>query len=131
MSFECKVVSIYDGDTITIAFVFKNSLLDSNHDIFKMNCRLYGIDCPELRSRNEEEKRQAIAAKDFLREQIENKIVRVQCYGNDKYGRLLVEIFVRGAFLETNVNRLMVQSRHAVEYDGGKKSEYDSENFSG
>ena len=49
---NCTVVSVYDGDTITIA----SSLPFINSPIYRWSLRIYGIDCPEMKSRDEKEK---------------------------------------------------------------------------
>ena len=48
-SIEAKVISVYDGDTI-------KALFPLNGVMYKWNCRLVGIDTPEIRTRNLKEK---------------------------------------------------------------------------
>ena len=105
-----KVLKVYDGDTIWIAM---------NHFdmIFKIKVRLDGIDTPEIRTKDMDEKNRAIIARDFLSNLINNKIITLECGNFDKYGRLLGTIYLGNI----NVNKLMVVNGHAVEYDGGKK----------
>ena len=43
----CKVLDVYDGDTITLGFIFSKN-------IYKKRCRLEGIDCAEIRTKNPE-----------------------------------------------------------------------------
>ena len=84
---DAKVVSVYDGDTIKVIFPLHGVL-------YKWNCRLSGVDTPELRTRNENEKAYGYVVRDKLREKILNKVVRVSCGDLDKYGRLLVTVFM-------------------------------------
>ena len=49
---KCTVVSVYDGDTITIA----SKLPFRNSPIYRWSLRIYGIDCPEMKTRNDKEK---------------------------------------------------------------------------
>lgn len=50
MIFDAKVIKVYDGDTITVVFNYNNKY-------YKWNCRLNGIDTPEIKSNNEDEKK--------------------------------------------------------------------------
>ena len=111
-----KVVSVYDGDTVKIVFPL--------HDIYyKWNCRLTGIDTPELRTKNEKEKKYGYIVRDKLREKILNKIVNVQCGEFDKYGRLLTTIICIED--ECNVNDWLIDNKYALKYDGGTKSSWE------
>ena len=64
--FLAKCVSVYDGDTITVAF--KPFCDYGNNSIYRYNIRLSGVDTPEIRTRNKEEKARGIYARDLLRE---------------------------------------------------------------
>ena len=107
-----RVASIYDGDTITAIFKLPN---DSVY--YKWNCRLYGIDTPELKTGNNKEA--GLKARDFLREKILDKVVKLSCGEFDKYGRLLVNII----YEDIDINALMISSGHAKPYFGGSKEE--------
>lgn len=104
----CKVVDVYDGDTVTIIFEFENKY-------YKTKCRLYGIDTPELR--NKETKESAILARDCVRNIILNKVVQINFKKEDKYGRILGDIY----YNDLHINKYLVQEGHAKEYFGGKK----------
>ena len=108
-----KVVSVYDGDTVKI-------LIPLGGTIYKWNCRLSGVDTPEVRTRNKAEKKMGYMVRDKLREKISDKVVKVTCGQLDKYGRLLVEI----KFEEENVNQWLIDSGYAFAYDGGKKTSW-------
>ena len=58
----CKVVSVYDGDTCKVAFYYP----EDTTRIIKVNVRLYGIDTPEIRTKDINEKKKAIEAKIYL-----------------------------------------------------------------
>ena len=109
-TFFARVASVYDGDTITILFYYRNELM-------KYSCRLYGIDTPELRGGNKRSKHKARKSRDFLKQLILNKIIKVECLKFDKYGRILIKIWYKGK----NINELMITSSHAKKYFGGKK----------
>ena len=109
-SHVAKVVSVYDGDTIKVVFpIFKTP--------FKWNCRVAGVDTPELRTRDDAEKKNGYYVRDRLREKILDRMVTVQCGEFDKYGRLLVNIYIG----ELHINKWLIDKKYAFEYDGGTK----------
>ena len=114
-SYNAYVVSVYDGDTITV-------ILDMGMGVQKKaKCRMYGIDTPELRGKTAKEKAAAKVARDRLRELINEKTVLVQSLTKpDKYGRLLVKVWIDGTY----VNDLLIKEGHARAYDGGKKASW-------
>tara|TARA_B100001769_G_scaffold221064_1_gene181334 strand:+ start:3880 stop:4314 length:435 start_codon:yes stop_codon:yes gene_type:complete len=115
-----KVVKVYDGDTVHIVF----PLTDNEPDrLFKWNCRLINIDTPEIRTKNLKEKEFGISVRNILRERILDKVVTVKCKDFDKYGRLLVEIFIE----DENVNNWLIENNYAKRYDGGKKHKWFSD----
>ena len=123
-----KCVDVYDGDTIKVVFPLENKL-------YKWNCRLSGIDTPELRTKNKKEKELGYIVRDKLREKIFNKIIHVKCDKFDKYGRLLIEIFLDdkdcleqkggGIYNEKSINNWLIEKKYAFKYDGGKKMSWE------
>ena len=111
-SYYSYIVSVYDGDSVT-------AILDMGMGVQKKaKCRLYGIDTPEMRGKTVREKTAAKVARDRVRELINEKTVLIQSMTKpDKYGRLLVKIWVDGVYL----NDLLIEEGHARAYDGGKK----------
>tara|TARA_Y100001937_G_scaffold82757_1_gene111991 strand:+ start:1215 stop:1601 length:387 start_codon:yes stop_codon:yes gene_type:complete len=107
-----EVLKVVDGDTIDI-------LIDLGFDLTKKErIRLSGIDTPECRTKNLEEKELGLEAKNFLERRIsecENLWVATEKDG--KYGRMLGTIWC-GVM---NINEEMVSRGYAWEYDGGKK----------
>ena len=83
------ITSVYDGDTVT-------GDVDLGFGIWirKQKFRLMGINTPEIRTRDKEEKKRGYIARDRLRELILDKHVRIRCFGKGKYGRWLVDIFI-------------------------------------
>ena len=114
--YEYKAIirRVVDGDTVDIT-------LDLGFDILYNNrIRLVGINTPESRTRDLEEKARGLAAKDRVLELCpvgSTVTVKTQKDGKGKYGRILGEIFVG----DINVNQQLVSEGHAVEYFGGKK----------
>jgi len=111
-----KVVSVYDGDTIKVVFPLHETL-------YKWNCRLTGVDTPEIRTRCDIEKQYGYKVRDCLREKILNKIVTLKCGEFDKYGRLLIEI-ESDEIADCTVNQWLINSDYAFAYDGGTKKSW-------
>ena len=107
------VIKVYDGDTITIA----SRLPYSNSELYRFPVRLNGIDCPEMKSHNEDEKECAKLAQVFLSEQLLQKRVELRNVTTEKYGRLLADVYLDGVCL----NQLMIKKRLAVAYNGKTK----------
>jgi micrococcal nuclease len=113
----CKCVSVYDGDTITV--VFDTKIVTDVGPYYKHRIRLLGIDTPELRTKNLEEKKMGIEVRDFVRSKVLDKIIRIECGEFDKYGRLLATVF----YQDENINELLVKKGYAYKYDGGTKKD--------
>jgi endonuclease YncB( thermonuclease family) len=120
LSFTARITSVYDGDTIKAIFKFRGV-----YDTW--SCRIIGIDTPELRTKNPEEKELGYKARDFLRELVLNKIVQLKCHKFDKYGRLLVDITFGDE--GDDVKGILIRNNFALPYDGGKKKEFNIENY--
>ena len=114
-SYNATIVKIIDGDTV-------DALIDVGFSIMtKKRIRFRGINTPESRTRDKEEKVRGLAAKDRVVELLsenDNKFV-LKSYGVGKYGRCLGELFVEGH--EESVNQVLINEGHAVEYWGGKR----------
>ena len=108
-----QVIKVYDGDTITIA----GHLPYDGSPLYRFSVRLNGIDCAEIKGKSEEEKQCAIKARDQLSQLIMNKTVILKNVKNEKYGRLLADVYVG----DVHVNQFMLDNGLAVKYDGGTK----------
>ena len=124
--FRCKVVDVYDGDTVSV--VLYNKFGYEKHKL-----RMYGYDSPEMKPRKnianrDEEKAAALAAKAFLADLVLDKVVIFDSMGTDKYGRLLGKLYTLGPIYcccsEAEVNQLMLDSGHGYAYTGGTKREH-------
>ena len=107
---------VIDGDTV-------DATIDLGFDTWKkIRIRFYGINTPESRTRDLEEKKRGLAAKDRLIEILkanDNKFV-LQSHGVGKYGRCLGELFVE-TLGETSVQETLINEGHGVAYFGGKR----------
>lgn len=108
-----EVVKVVDGDTVDV-------ILDLGFDMFKKErIRLNGIDAPESRTLDTEEKALGIDAKEFLERRLEDcDNLWVATEKDGKYGRMLGDIWCSA----TNINEEMVLRGYAWKYDGGTKS---------
>jgi len=85
------------------------------------NCRFWGVNACELNDTDPAKRQRALAAKTWLRQEIEGKQVFVLSRGLDKYGRPLVIVWLEEADFGDNsksVNRKLVDLGHAEEYMG-------------
>lgn len=113
---EGKVIKVYDGDTITIAA----RLPYINAPISRFSVRLSGIDSPELKTQNPNEKIAAIISRDKLHDLIFDKIVTLRNVSLEKYGRILADVYLD----QLHVNQWLLDNHCAIKYDGGQKSDF-------
>ena len=112
---EAKVVDVYDGDTCKVVFPVLRKL-------YKFNCRIQGVDTPEIRTRDKTEKEYGLKVRDQLREKILNKVVDIHCGEFDKYGRLLIDIQCKNENI--NISKWLIDNNYAFAYDGGTKKKW-------
>ena len=114
---EGYIVKVYDGDTITLATRLPIVPVEEQ-PIYRFSVRLNGIDTPEIKGKDYDEKEAAKRARDFLSSHVMNKMVRLEDVQLEKYGRILATVVSDAG---KNMNKLMVEKRYAVAYDGGTK----------
>ena len=116
-----EINRVLDGDTIDVT-------IDLGFDLYKKErVRVAGVDTPEKRTRNPEEKELGIDATEWLKAKLEGAIsgddelsVRTELVGGvGKYGRLLGWLYIGDA--ELSLNEQMITEGYAWEYDGGTK----------
>ena len=119
--YKAKLERVIDGDTV-------DALIDLGFDTWvKKRIRYKGIDTWESRTKDLDEKKLGLAAKDRNKELLESVsskpgYFRLRSHGVGKYGRVLGEIFVKDIEgIEYNVNQTLIDEGHAYVYDGGKK----------
>ena len=110
-TYKAKLDRVVDGDTVDA-----NINLGFDITIHK-RIRLTGIDTPESRTRDLEEKKRGLAAKNRLIELLGNGEFILESREVGKFGRVLGTIHVG----QTNINDRLVEEGHAIEYWGGKK----------
>ena len=109
-----EIVKVVDGDTIDI-------VIDLGFNLSKKErVRLAGIDSPESRTKDLEEKELGLESKEFLKRRLEDgksSVLRVKTEKDGKYGRMLGWIYCG----DTNINTEMVDRGYAWFYSGGSK----------
>ena len=117
-----EIVKVVDGDTIDV-------IIDLGFDLYKKErVRIAGVDTPEKRTRDLEEKELGIDATNWLTEQLDSAIdgeddlvIRTEIDGGfGKYGRLLGWLYI-GEDTES-INERMIREGYAWKYDGGTKN---------
>ena len=123
--YKAVVDRVVDGDTIDV-------IIDLGFSVWKkMRVRMEGINTPESRTRDLEEKKRGLAAKDRLKSILEfnnNKCI-LKVSGVGKYGRALATVLVeslsplngKDGITLIDVNKQLIEEGHAVEYWGGKR----------
>ena len=123
-----EIVKVLDGDTIDV-------LIDLGFDLFKKErVRIAGVDTPEKRTRDLEEKALGIDATNWLKKKLEDTIagdgdeltIRTELVGGTgKYGRLLGWLYINEDLI--SLNEQMITEGYAWAYDGGtKQKNFDS-----
>ena len=116
-----EINKVLDGDTIDVT-------IDLGFDLFKKErVRIAGVDTPEKRTRDLEEKELGIDATNWLKDRLEgalageeNLTIRTELVGGvGKYGRLLGWLYVGDE--DESLNEQMITEGYAWAYDGGTK----------
>ena len=118
--YKCKVKRVVDGDTMDV-------ILDLGFDVLhSVRVRLAGIDTPESRTRDLDEKARGKLSKAYLKESIKGKKIVLKTKIKDsrgKFGRVIAEVwaeFEEGSL--RNINELMIKEYHAVKYNAENKA---------
>jgi len=112
--YKAKTVRVVDGDTI-------DAMVDLGFSTFKkIRIRMHGINAPESRTRDLEEKKRGLAAKARLIELLENvdNEFTLISHGVGKFGRCLGVIHTNK---DISINKQLINEGHGTEYFGGKR----------
>ena len=124
--YRCKVVRIIDGDTVDVD-------IDLGFGVWlhKERVRLYGIDTPESRTRDLEEKKYGLAAKDFLTGMLDDDQIILKTHKDKtgKFGRILGELWRTSNYTDKSINTYMIEKHHAVAYSGQSKEDIENREF--
>ena len=120
-TYKIKLDRVVDGDTI-------DAEIDLGFDIkVKKRVRFMGINAPESRTKDLEEKARGLAAKDRVKALLDGcENIQLKSHGVGKFGRCLGEIMLdmidgQEKLTLVSLNELLIKEGHAVEYHGGKR----------
>jgi micrococcal nuclease len=116
--YKCKINRVLDGDTVDIDLDLGFNIVLANQRV-----RMAGIDTPESRTTNKEEKVRGLLSKKKLAEKLPIdtwQIIETQKSDNsdDKFGRILGVFILEDG---TKVNEWLIQNNYAVLYKGENK----------
>ena len=117
--YNCTVDRVVDGDTIDVVLDLGFSVL------YKSRVRLFGIDTPESRSRNKDEKARGNMAAKYLEDAVNSGDVVIRTELKDsrgKFGRVLGTVVVDGV----DINQAMCKAHLAVPYFGQSKDDVEA-----
>ena len=127
--YRCKIVKVIDGDTVDVD-------IDLGFGVWlhKERVRLYGIDTPESRTRDLEEKKYGLMAKKLVLTLMPIGSMQILITEKDKtgkFGRVLGKFKVHEPHLDRMVilNEFMVDNHYAVEYYGQSKESIEEEHL--
>ena len=129
--YRCKIDRVVDGDTVDVD-------IDLGFGIWlrKERVRLYGIDTPESRTRDLEEKKYGLAAKLFVQDLLpvsSMQTLRTRKDDKGKFGRILGEFVVYDITTDASktrtLNQIMIDRHYGVEYHGQSKQDIAEEHL--
>ena len=121
--YECTIVKVVDGDTADV-----NINLGFDTWINNERVRFYGIDTPESRTRDLEEKKAGLYAKEVVLSFLpvgSKQVLRTHKDKVGKYGRVLGEFVIYDSLADrqTTINQFMIEHKIGVEYSGKSKDD--------
>ena len=127
--YPCIIIKVIDGDTADVD-------IDLGFGVWLKNQRIrfYGIDTPESRTSDAEEKKYGLAAKYFVKQYLPQGSTSTLITHKDavgKYGRILGEFKVYDAETDAWVilNQMMIEKHYGVKYHGQSKEEIAEEHL--
>ena len=129
-----RLIDVYDGDTVKV-------ILPTFNSYYKFTIRLNGIDTCEIKSKDKILQNNGIKARDRVLELLTNNkkntkkdiknllesevfLVWVECFENDKYGRILANIY-KDEHEKKSISEILLEEKLAYSYEGKKKLSND------
>lgn len=115
--YRCKILRVVDGDTVDVDIDLGFGVW-----IHKERVRIMGIDTPESRTRDLEEKAFGIAAKEHVKYMMpigSAQIIKTEKDKTGKFGRILGDFLIEGK----RMSEIMIENNHAVPYHGQSKED--------
>ena len=121
--YKCKILRVVDGDTVDVD-------IDLGFGIWmhKERVRLLGIDTPESRTRDKEEKKFGLLSKEYVKSRYpvgSMAILRTHKDKTGKFGRILGEL----VWEDSTINKIMVDEHYAVLYNGQSKEDIEEQHL--
>ena len=125
--YRCKVIRVIDGDTVDVD-------IDLGFGVWlhKERVRVYGIDTPESRTRDKEEKKYGLVAKKYVKDFLSDStviLVTKEYDAKGKFGRILGDLVIDSSFKKEYgqkkryLSEEMIYMHHAVKYHGQSKED--------
>ena len=117
-TYKCRINKVLDGDTVEIDLDLGFNIILANQKV-----RMLGVDTPESRTANKEEKPRGLLSKKKLQEKLPvGSWVKITTHksdnNDDKFDRILGEFILEDG---TNVNKWLIENNYAVPYLGENK----------
>lgn len=129
-----RLIDVYDGDTVKV-------ILPTFNSYYKFTIRLNGIDTCEIKSKDKILQDNGIKARDRVLELLTNNkkdtkkdiknllesevfLIWVECFNNDKYGRILANIY-KDKNEKKSISEILLEEKLAYSYEGKKKLSND------
>lgn len=125
--YRVEIKRVVDGDTVDVD-------IDLGFGIWMRNerIRLMGIDTPESRTRDLEEKKYGLAAKKFLQNMLDDEggiTLKTDKDAEGKFGRILGTFYRTTNYADQSINDYLVEKHHAVRYYGQSKEDIKEEHL--
>ena len=114
--YDVVLLKCVDGDTVDVDIDLGFGMIYK-----KQRVRMMGIDTPESRTRDLEEKFYGKASKAHLTKILNGQDVQLVSHDKGKFGRILGELYIGNS--NFSVNQQMIKEYHAVPYFGQSKDE--------
>ena len=119
--YRVSIDRVVDGDTV-------DCWIDLGYNLkIHKRVRFAGVNAPETRTRNKEEKKRGLIAKEWLQNKIapkhvgSSKDIILKSYEYGKYGRVIGELFIVSGSRKQSINKMMLAEGLVTEYDGGAR----------
>ena len=121
--YKCKILRVVDGDTVDVD-------IDLGFGVWLKNerVRMMGIDTPESRTRDKEEKKFGLLSKEYVKSRYpvgSMAILRTHKDKTGKFGRILGEL----VWEDSTINKIMVDEHYAVLYNGQSKEDIEEQHL--
>ncbi len=126
-TYKAKILKVIDGDTIDVDIDLGFSIV-----LHKQRIRLYGIDTPESRTSDKEEKIYGLMSKNYLKKYCPKGstiTLETTLDKKGKFGRILGTIIVNALPKPFNINKRMIKEHLAVEYYGQSKEDIEQQHL--